>query len=126
MIYKEVVNYIMDLASKYVTTVKYNDKVRHSDQPNVPNIKFQMESESYYQNHRLELNFRISSKGNDLDMQDRCFQIGVNIINEINWPAMISVDSYDVVFFTEWSDNNESGCRFTLSLVMVEPYDYCK
>lgn len=127
MIYKELINHLLNIASKYCKTVVYINKTRHSDQPNVPSYKMQIESEAFLNNGIIELNFRISSKAGDiLDIQDNSMQYGVNIINEINLPQFFSVKSYDVVTFDEWSDNNEAGCRFTLYLYMVEPYDNCR
>lgn len=126
MIYKELINHLLNIGLKYCKTVAYINKTRHSDQPNILSYKMQIESEAFLNNNILELNFRISSKTGDvLTVQDNSLEYGVRIINEIDLPQFFQLKNYDAVTFDEWSDNNEAGCRFTLYLYMVEPYDNC-
>lgn len=111
-----------------VRTFKYQDKILNNAQPNNLNYQVTVETDGYFQSINeamtLSLNMSVMSfvKEDELSVQDKAMQIGLNIIYKLIDEGL-SIKDYTVLLFTKYTDDSCSGARFTLNIVL--PLNFC-
>lgn len=130
------------IESSKADTTKYQESIYNNCQPNEKGIQLFIDSDMMFDNLPdtpiLTINILVLQStqylensslitNSILQCQNNCLSIGIQTIESFlpKVRDIVSLDSYNVVFYSNKTDNKSAGCRFTLKLITPYPYDYC-
>lgn len=139
--FKQVIEYIMDTALKHkaVKQAKYQKRSYINAQNNNRYIQFIIEDDPFAQYLResnvFTITYNIDILGfptdeySSLQIQSDAFQIGNEILKKIDRDGSISsyltIWDYSFLSLSNFTDDNASGQRLTLELVVPTPVNIC-
>lgn len=139
--YKQIIDYISRTALKHIAvkTVKYQSRILINAQNSNADYQFVIEDDPYMQyiktngNNTLSINIDIIRHCNDdeeiLKSQSEALQIAMEviayIINDDYFKGLVSVNDYDIMGISHFTDDDSAGQRITLSLIVPSPIDLC-
>lgn len=137
----EIITYISDIARSHIKVdyVRYNRKININDQHNNGNFQVIIESDSTFLEKlvtvdgmlKYTINMDIISfvpnGSNVLTVQDNALLIGNEILHRMQDDEryMVEIRDYSFLGLTEFTDDDSSGVRMTLSLTVPELINLC-
>lgn len=130
------------IKSSKADVTKYQETLYNNCQPNEKGIQLFIDSDMLFDNLPdspiLTINMTVlqstqyleDSKlvtNSILQCQSNCLKVGISTIESF-LPLVrdiVSLDKYNIVFYSNKTDNKSAGCRFTINLITPYPYDYC-
>lgn len=138
--FKQIIDYLMETALKHkaVKQSKYQRRSLINAQNNNRYIQFIIEDDPFTQyiktSNVFTITYNIDILGfptkdySSLQIQSDCFQIGNEILKKIDKGEMskyLSVWDYSFLSLSNFTDDNASGQRLTLELVVPNPVNLC-
>lgn len=134
---KELITYLSDIASKHkaVNYVGYKRQININNQNNTKYYQFIIDNESLLEKQISEgiltMRLNIDVLGfvdNDvtvLDVQDNALHILLDFMEYVNGNGF-EIRDYSIISYSEYSDDNCSGVRGTIQLLIPSPINLCE
>lgn len=141
--YSEIVDYIKNVCNKHVAvkSAKYQNSSLINQQGNNPYVQVIVESNGVYAqwlktSNVFTMTFNIDFLGfvdrggnSELDVHNLTFQIANEVLayidGDFSMKQFISIWDYDLLSLSHFSNDNTSGWRLSLELVVPTPIDLC-
>lgn len=135
---KEFVNYILDIAKyhKAINYVGYKRNININDQHNTKYFQFIIEDECLLQKQIIEgiLTMRLNidvlgfvdSDSNVLDVQDNALHVLLDVMEYINNGNLSEIRDFSIISYSEYTDDNSSGCRASIQFIIPNPINLCE
>ena len=135
---KQLIEYIQNIAKQHkaVNYTSYKQQIDINHQNNYKYFQFNIDDEVLLEKQLVEgiltarLNIDIlgfvTPEQTPLIIQDTALHIMLDVIEYLNNDNFLEIRDYSIVSFSNYTDDNCSGIRCTLQLVIPSPINICE
>ena len=143
MIYKDVVNVLIDALSRFkgVNFVKYQGDDLNNQQQNYKTIQCYIDDMSFHQfnltQNIAKVEFQVYILGfpeNNtpdaiLDVQDECYNVALNVLAYVDtndkYKGLVSLYDYSILTLSRYSEQSNAGVKLSIVLTIPNGVDMC-
>ena len=134
----QLIEYIQNIAKQHkaVNYTSYKQQIDINHQNNYKYFQFNIDDEVLLEKQLVEgiltarLNINIlgfvTQEQTPLTIQDTAIHIMLDVIEYLNNDNIVEIRDYNIVSFSNYTDDNCSGIRTSLTLVIPNPINICE